>query len=50
MGPLPCTLESDGPYFEIMEQLPGPTINLKACESTLVKMSHYWKSHVAAQL
>ena len=27
----PTTLESDGPYFEIMGQWPGPTITLKAC-------------------
>ena len=27
----PTALESDGPYFEIMGQWPGPTINLKAC-------------------
>ena len=27
----PTALESDGPYFEIMGQRPGPTINLKAC-------------------
>ena len=26
----PTALESDWPYFEIMGQLPGPTINLKA--------------------
>ena len=26
----PTALESDGPYFEIMAQWPGPTINLKA--------------------
>ena len=26
----PTALESDGPYFEIMGQWPGPTINLKA--------------------
>ena len=28
----PTALKSDGPYFEIMGQWPGPTINLKACE------------------
>ena len=27
----PTAFESDGPYFEIMGQWPGPTINLKAC-------------------
>ena len=27
----PTALESDGPYFEIMGQWPGLTINLKAC-------------------
>ena len=27
----PTALESDGRYFEIMGQRPGPTINLKAC-------------------
>ena len=27
----PTALGSDGPYFEIMGQWPGPTINLKAC-------------------
>ena len=27
----PTALESDGPYFEIMGQWPGPTINLKPC-------------------
>ena len=27
----PTALESDGPYFEIMGQWPGPTINQKAC-------------------
>ena len=26
----PTALESDGPYFEIMGQWPGPTLNLKA--------------------
>ena len=26
----PTALKSDGPYFEIMRQWPGPTINLKA--------------------
>ena len=26
----PTALESYGPYFEIMGQCPGPTINLKA--------------------
>ena len=26
----PTALESDGPYFEIMGQWPGLTINLKA--------------------
>ena len=30
----PTALESDGPYFEIMGQLPGPTINLKASRPT----------------
>ena len=29
----PTALESDGPYFEIMGQWPGPTTNLKAWES-----------------
>ena len=29
----PTALESYGPYFEIMGQCPGPTINLKACYS-----------------
>ena len=29
----PTALESDGPYFEIMRQWPGSTINLKACSS-----------------
>ena len=27
----PTAVERDGPYFEIMGQRPGPTINLKAC-------------------
>ena len=27
----PSALESDEPYFEIMGQWPGPTINLKVC-------------------
>ena len=30
----PTALESYGPYFEIMGQWPGPTINLKACSRT----------------
>ena len=32
----PTALESDGPYFEIMGQWPGPTINLKACRHVLI--------------
>ena len=28
----PTAFESDGSYFEIMGQWPGPTINLKACK------------------
>ena len=34
----PTALESFGPYFEIMGQLPRPTINLKAC--TIVAYYH----------
>ena len=30
----PTALESDGPYFDMMGQWPGPTINLKACVIT----------------
>ena len=40
----PTALESDGPYFEIMGQWPGPTINLKACRhfgSVLVIMPEF---------
>ena len=32
----PTAFESDRPYFEIMGQWPGPTINLKACRSTTI--------------
>ena len=28
---MPMALESGGPYFEIMGQWPGPTVNLKRC-------------------
>ena len=47
----PTALESDGPYFEIMGQWPGPTINLKACVAALeipfnliCNMTLIWKS------
>ena len=42
----PAALKSDGPYFEIMGQWPGPTINLKACKFYLsdIKVCLSWTS------
>ena len=37
----PTASESDGPYFEIMGQRPGPTINLKACTALVGKKLKY---------
>ena len=33
----PTALESDGPYFEIMGQWPGPTINLQAFARAIIR-------------
>ena len=45
----PTALESDGPYFEIMGQWPGPTINLKAW-SGFESPEKNWRSPLQAVL
>ena len=41
----PTALESDGPYFEIMGQWPGPTINLKAWNGRCWAQDYVWRKN-----